>query len=292
MARSSTSAERRPAPRGRPRRTQVVAAPARAQAAPRGDGLFVGSVAKCFQVLEALNAAARPVTLTELAPLADLPRSAVQRLTHTLRALGYLRQHPVTRAYTLGSRMLEFGHTVLATDRVRERALPHLAALNRDTGETVNLMVLEGRDIVYVARFPSVHAVSVDLHVGSRLPAFCTAAGRAILAELDPARARTMLAAAPRRALTPRTVTDVAGLMDLLAHARRVGYALNDQEAVVGDISVAAALRTPGGEVTGAINIAVPTPRWKVDDVRRSLAPRVMATARAVTDDLADLPEA
>jgi IclR family transcriptional regulator, pca regulon regulatory protein len=268
-----------------------VPATHRAHAVPRDDGLFVGSVAKCFQVLEALNAAARPVTLTELAPLAGLPRSAVQRLTHTLRTLGYLRQHPLTRAYTLGSRMLEFGHTVLATDRVRERALPHLAALNRDTGETVNLMVLEGRDIVYVARFPSVHAVSVDLHVGSRLPAFCTAAGRAILAQLDPVRARAALAAAPRRALTPRTVTSVEALMDLLAHARRMGYALNDQEAFVGDISVAAALRTPGGEVSGAINIAVPTPRWKVDDVRRTLAPRVMAAARAVTDDLADLPE-
>ena len=136
--------------------------------------LFMGSVAKCFQVLEALNAAGRAVALTELAAIAQMDRSAVQRVTHTLHALGYLRRHPVTRAFTLSGRMLEFGHTVLATDRLRDKATPHLDALNRKTGETVNLMELEGQEIVYVARFPSLHAVSVDLHVGSRLPAFCT----------------------------------------------------------------------------------------------------------------------
>jgi IclR family pca regulon transcriptional regulator len=160
--------------------------------------LFMGSVAKCFQVLEALNAAGRAVALTELSAIAQMDRSAVQRITHTLHALGYLRQHPVTRAFTLSGRMLEFGHTVLATDRLRDKATPHLDALNRKTGETVNLMELEGQEIVYVARFPSLHAVSVDLHVGSRLPAFCSAAGRAILAQLDEEAALAMLAAARR----------------------------------------------------------------------------------------------
>jgi DNA-binding IclR family transcriptional regulator len=287
MARSSTSPERG----AKVGRASRAPSPSRRStvAVRRDDALYVASVAKCFQVLEALNAAGRALTLTELAPLAGLPRSAVQRLTHTLRTLGYLRQHPRSRAYTLGSRLLEFGHTVLATDRVRERALPHLAALNRDTGETVNLMELEGHDIVYVARFPSVHAVSVDLHVGSRLPAFCTAAGRAILAQVAPAEARARLAAAPRRAWTTRTVTDVARLAHLLDEARRLGYALNDQEGFVGDISVAAALVAPDGAVAGAINIAVPTPRWRVEAVRRELVPRVLATARAVAADPADV---
>ena len=175
MARSSTPAEGT-----RPQRHGTARAGAAAAEQPAArNPLFVGSVAKCFDVLEALNAAARPVALTELAALASLERSAVQRITHTLAALGYLRQHQQTRAFTIASRMLDFGHTVLATDPVRAAALPHLARLNAATGETVNLMEIEGHDIVYVARFPSVHAVSVDLHVGSRLPAFCTAAGRA-----------------------------------------------------------------------------------------------------------------
>ena len=264
--------------------------PGRARAAvddaPVVSALFVGSIARCFHVLEALNAAARAVPLTELAALSGVPRGAVQRITHTLKTLGYLRQHPRTRAYTLSGRMLEFGHTVLATDRLRERAYPVLEALNRSTGETVNLMEMEGDEIVYVARFPSVHAVSVDLHVGSRLPAFCTAAGRAMLARLDPAAATTRLARMTRKPMTSRTVTDVAELKRRLADVRRHGYALNDQEAFVGDISVAAALVDADGETVGAINIAVPSPRWRVEDVRRRLAPQVVATARDISAEL------
>jgi DNA-binding IclR family transcriptional regulator len=307
MARSSTPAERTTSSahatagrKARPSRAETGSAASAERAAgssradpdaraPRADALFIASVGKAFTVLEALNSAARALSLTELARTTGLSRSAVQRLTHTLVSLGYLRQHAPTRAYALSGRLLEFGHTVLATHRLRERAIPHLEALNRATGETVNLMEMEGAEIVYVARFPSVHAVSVDLHVGSRLPAFCTAAGRAMLAQLDTEDAAARLRAAPRRPMTARTVTDVAQILRLLAEARRSGYALNDQEAFVGDISIAAPLAARAGAVVGAINIAVPTPRWKIEDVRRKLAPKVVATARQIEGDLAGL---
>jgi IclR family transcriptional regulator, pca regulon regulatory protein len=242
----------------------------------------MGSLAKCFQVLEALNQAGRPVGLTELAQLAAMDRSSVQRITHTLRALGYLRQDAVSKAFRLSGRMLEFGHTVLATNRLRERAQPHLEALNRRTGETVNLMELEGDEIVYVARFPSLHAVSVDLHVGSRLPAFCTAAGRAILSQLDPADALGRLKAAKRTAMTPHTVTDLAGLRAALETARAQGYALNNQEAFLGDLSVAAPLLDAHGVPLGAVNIAVPTPRWHLEDVLARLVPPLLRTVAAI----------
>ena len=248
--------------------------------------LFVASIAKCFQVLETLNAAGVSLPLTEITARSKLERSAVQRITHTLKTLGYLRQHPVARGYTLSGRMLEFGYTVLTTDRLREKAYPFLEALNRSTGETVNLMELEGNDVVYIARFPSVHAVSVDLHVGSRLPSFCTAAGRAILSRLDPAHVLARLGDSPRTPMTQRTVTDIGQLTHILGEVRRLGYALNDQEAFVGDISVAAPLIDRAGAVVGAINIAVPTPRWKVDEVRRVLAPLVVKRAREISSEL------
>ncbi|CAN7393617.1 helix-turn-helix domain-containing protein [Variovorax sp. LjRoot290] len=272
-------------------RSTAAAAARKARKAGAGleSPLFMGSVAKCFQVLEALNAAGRAVALTELSAIAQMDRSAVQRITHTLHALGYLRQHPVTRAFTLSGRMLEFGHTVLATDRLRDKVTPHLDALNRKTGETVNLMELEGQEIVYVARFPSLHAVSVDLHVGSRLPAFCSAAGRAILAQLDEEAALAILAAAKRTPMTKRTVTDLPGLRAVLAKVRELGYALNDQEAFVGDISIAAPLVNRAGEPVGAVNIAVPSPRWLLADVLRRLVPDLMKTARAINDELTDL---
>lgn len=246
----------------------------------------MGSLAKCFQVLEALNAAGRAVGLTELAQLVGLDRSGVQRITHTLRVLGYLRQDPATKAFRLSGRMLEFGHTVLATNAVRERAQPHLEALNRRTSETVNLMEMEGDEIVYVSRFPSLHAVSVDLHVGSRLPAFCTAAGRAILSQIDPAEALARLKAAPRTGMTRFTVTDLAGLRQALQAAREQGYALNNQEAFIGDISVAAPLLDRLGHPLGAVNIAVPSPRWQLDDVLARLVPHLLRTAAAINKEL------
>jgi DNA-binding IclR family transcriptional regulator len=255
---------------------------ARPSRRPRSDTRFVGSIDKCFRVLEALAAARRPVALTELARRAGLDRSAVQRVTHTLHALGYLRQSPQTRAYALAARLVELGHAALAADSLRGLALPHLEALNERCGETVNLTELEGDEIVYVARFPSRHAVSVDLHVGSRLPAFCTAAGRAMLACLPAAEAEARLAAAPRAPMTDRTVRDLASLMRLLAQARERGYAINDQEAFVGDLSVATAIVDATGRPLGAINIAVPTPRWTVEALERELVPALVRCARRV----------
>ena len=249
----------------------------------QADRLFIGSIGKCFQVLEALSADGQPMTLTALSAASGLDRSATQRITHTLGRLGYLRQHPDTRAWSLGTRLLEFGHTVLANDRLRECALPLLETLNQRTGETVNLMKLEGHEIVYVARFPSRHAVSVDLHVGSRLPAYCTAVGRAILARMRPAEARALLSASRRTRLTERTTIDLAGLEKLLARARADGYSVNDQEAFVGDLSVAAAIVDRSGAPVGAINIAVPTPRWQRRTLERELAPLVVATARDIS---------
>jgi DNA-binding IclR family transcriptional regulator len=260
----------------------MPSSPARPTRTVANSALFLGTIAKGFQILEVLSAARRPIALKELSALAKMDRSAVQRVTHTLHALGYLRQDQLTRAYSLSGKVLEFGHAVLSTDSVRNKAMPHLEALNRSTGETVNLMELEDREIVYVARFPSRHPVSVDLHVGSRLPVYCSSAGRAILSRLDEETALDILAKCERVPMTPRTQTELPALRKAIAKARQVGYSLLDQEAFVGDISIGAPLVNRWGEPVGAINIALPSPRWKVDDVLRMLAPLLLRTARDI----------
>ena len=250
--------------------------------------LFLSSLAKSFMVLEVLHAAGRPVGLTELAELAQLNRSMVQRITHTLNALGYLDQHATTRALRLSSRIVELGRTVLTASRVREIAAPHLDSLKRRTGETVNLIELDGDEIVYVARYSGAHVVNVDLPVGARLPIFCTSAGRAMLSVMDESAVLAQLGRVRRSAMTPRTVTDLSALVSLVAAARQLGHALVDQETFVGGIGVAAALFDRAGAPVGAINITVPTTRWAAEEVRRSLAPQVMATARNINAEFRD----
>lgn len=250
------------------------------------DRLFINAVSKCFRVLETLGAAQRPMTLKDLTQACGLEKSAVQRLTHTLLVLGYLRQDATTRAYVLSSRLLELSHSVLAMNRVRELAEPHLRALNQSCQETVNLMELEGNEIVYVSRFPSTHPVSVDLHVGSRLPAFCSAAGRAMLAWLPQPDVDRILSG-PREPMTEHTVTDLGALRESLRAVKLDGFVVMSQEAFIGDISVAAPVFSRDGEIACAINIAVPTARWTVAQVRKTLAPVVVQCARTISNDLA-----
>ena len=250
-----------------------------------GDRLFIMSIGKCFHLLECFNTAQRALTLTELAQISHFTTSTVQRLTHTLCSLGYLRQNPNTRAYLLSSKMVEFGHSVLAADQVREIAEPHLQLLNQESRETVNLMKLEGDEIVYVSRFTSPHPVSVNLHVGSRLQAFCSAAGRAILANIPPEQAQAILAK-KRVAMTKHTVTDLRGLNAILERARRDMFVINDQEAYLGDISAAAPIFDGDGEVSSAINIAVPSSRWTAVRVNKELVPMLLDCARRISRDL------
>jgi IclR family pca regulon transcriptional regulator len=245
--------------------------------------LFVGSLAKAFQVLDAFAKAKRALRLSEVAPLAGLDRSATQRFVHTLAALGVLRQDPGSRLYSLAPRVLDFSAAFLASAPVREIALPFLEALSRRSEETVNLSELDGEDVVYIARFPSRHVVSVDLALGARLPAWCTAPGRAILAFSDEPRMRALIAAAQLTPRTPHTLTSRRRLNAAIDRARREGFALNDQEAFVGDISVAAPILGPTGAAIAAVNIAVPFPRWSTEEVRRQLAPLVIETAHRIS---------
>lgn len=253
---------------------------------PETDELFVDSVRKGFVVLEALNAARQPLRLSEIALRTGLGKSAAQRFVHTLRVLRLIRQDPKTKAYTLSPRILEYARAFFSSSVLCERAEPILRELAGETGETVNLSEIDGRDIIYTLRFPSVHSVSVDLSVGARLPAFNTAGGRAILAQWPEAEARAALLDSDRAAWTAHTRTDPEALMTELACIRTQGFALSDQEAFLGDISIAAPILGFDGRCQAAVNIAVPTPRWTCAEVLEQLRPRVMRAAARISADL------
>ncbi len=265
-----------------PEASGTPARPADEEGSEIENPLFLGTIAKCFHVLEIFNTERRAIGLTELARLSDMNTSAVQRIVHTLTALGYLQQNPKNRRLTLTSRMLEFGHTVLATHRLRERSLPHLELLRKTTGGTVNLLQLEGSEVVNIARFPGQDVVCVNLHVGSRLPAFCTSSGRALMANMKDCQAMAVLEGMSRTAMTAHTITDVAALMEKLRETRELGYSVNNEEAFSGDLAFAAPILNHDGTAMVAVNVSLPSAFWRVPEARTRIVPALLQTAAAI----------
>lgn len=249
----------------------------------RDSPLFVGSLEKGLRVLSAFDETHRSLRLTEIAVETGLDKSAAQRFTHTLYQLGYLRKDPKTKHYSLAPKVLELGFAYLRTDALVERATPFLMEANRKSEETVNLTELDGTEVVYVARVPSRHVISVDVILGTWLPAYCTAPGRAMLACLPEDEAMALLEASERVGYTPSTITDIGHLMEEIRKAAAEGFAIAAEEHYVGDLSIAAPVLDFSGRPVAAVNIAVPTGRWTVERMRRQLGPIVKRTAEEIS---------
>ena len=258
----------------------------RAKASHGGEersSLFVGSVEKAFQVLEAFRDTHRTMSMADIARAAQLDRSATQRLVHTMELLGYIRRLPESTLYGLAPKVLTLSYNYLRSRELIERAPPYLLDISRTLGETSNLQELDAHEIVFLARFPGKHLVNVDFAVGYRLPAVFTASGRAILSRLDAATRREVVRITPMNPITPYTETDAKLLMSRIDEAAEQGYSIVTNQTLVGDISVAAAITNHQGYPVAAINIAVPTTRWTVEKAKEQLLPHVQLAATSIS---------
>ena len=154
--------------------------------------------------------------------------------------------------------------------------------LVQDIHESSSAAVLDGDDIVYVLRVPAKKIMAISLGLGSRLPAFCTAMGRVLLAGLPETERRARLARAPLVARTARTVTDVDALMALLDDVRRDGHALVHGELEEGLVSMAAPIVNRTGRVVAAINVSAQDQRMPPDQMRKRLLPRLLESAASI----------
>jgi IclR family pca regulon transcriptional regulator len=258
-------------------------AKATAETGAADSSLFVQSVAKAIQVLRVFDGTRRHLSLAQIAQIAGLDRSAAQRFTHTLQQLGYLAKDPQTRLYELTPRTLEFGYSFIRSSDLVERAMPYLLHLSKETEETTNLTLLDDLDIVFVSRFMSRHGLGTDVIIGTRLPAFCTAPGLAMLAHVEDAAAAAIVDRSERRAFTPHTVVDKDAILTRLERVRQTGYALACEQIYIGDISVAAPVIGPSGHAIAALSVAVSTARWTVVKAEETLPPLVVAAAAAIS---------
>ncbi|MES1926693.1 IclR family transcriptional regulator [Salinisphaera sp. T31B1] len=250
---------------------------------PTASPLYVRSVAKAFAVLQAFDDGRQTMSLSEIASAVGMTKSAAQRFTYTLGVLGLLSQDAASRRWQLTPRTLDIGAHYLAADSLIEQATPHLVELNHRCGESVNLSRPDGLDMVFVARFTSHSRAFVHMPVGTRIPMFCTASGRAYLSSLAPARAQATIQASVLHSFTAHTLTDPERIQAAIAEAIPRGFAMASEEFYLGDLNIAAPILAADGNAIGAVNVSCPTSRWTLDRMAAEIAPMLMETVRGIS---------
>jgi IclR family transcriptional regulator, pca regulon regulatory protein len=246
----------------------------------RGSTLFVNSLRKAFAVLQVFSRERPRLTLATVTRLTGLEKSAVRRSLFTLHELGYLRRDEDTKQYSLSPKLLEFGYAYLYSDRIVERAQPFLVEAHERTGETVNLAVLDGADIILISRLPARHVVGLNIQIGIRIPAIYSASGRAIAARLPAAERHRLIAQSRFEAHTTQTVLDRDEMVRLIEATERDGYAFVQSQFFNGDISFAAAVVDGQNRPLGAVSISVPDSRMGPEKARELLLPAAVEAAR------------
>ncbi|MBA0052132.1 IclR family transcriptional regulator [Streptomyces sp. AJS327] len=216
----------------------------------------VQSLERAFDLLERMADAGGEVGLSELAASSGLPLPTIHRLMRTLVACGYVRQQP-NRRYALGPRLIRLGES--ASRLLGTWARPYLARLVEETGETANLALLDGDEVVYVAQAPSRHSMRMFTEVGRRVLPHSTGVGKALLAHTPPEEVRALLARTGMPAATEKTITTPERFLAALEQVRESGYATDDNEQEIGVRCLAVSV--PEAPTEAAVSISGPAGR-------------------------------
>ncbi|MFE9251697.1 IclR family transcriptional regulator [Streptomyces sp. NPDC007088] len=241
----------------------------------------VQSLERAFGLLERMADAGGEVGLSELSSSSGLPLPTIHRLMRTLVASGYVRQQS-NRRYALGPRLIRLGES--ASRLLGTWARPCLARLVEETGETANMALLDGDEVVYVAQAPSKHSMRMFTEVGRRVLPHSTGVGKALLAGLPPAEVRALLARTGMPAATDRTITTPDAFLSALEQVRATGYAVDDNEQEIGVRCLA--VPVPGSPTTAALSISGPAGRV-TDEATRHIVPVLQQVARELSEILA-----
>jgi IclR family pca regulon transcriptional regulator len=244
---------------------------------------FVQSLERGLSVIRAFDADHAELTLSDVARATDLTRAAARRFLLTLVDLGYVRTDG--RLFALRPRVLELGYSYLSSMSLPDLAKPHLEALSAQTHESCSVAVLDGEEIVYIARVVTRRIMRVAISVGTRFPAYATSMGRVLLANQPDAWLDSYLATATLEAITPRTITDPDRLREALMTIRKQNYGIVDEELEVGLRSLAMPIRGPSLDVVAAMNVSMHVSRGTADAARRELLPLMQTTVLAVEAD-------
>jgi IclR family pca regulon transcriptional regulator len=236
------------------------------------------SLARGLIVIQAFSQQNPQMTISQLSVRTGLSRAAVRRCLYTLTKLGFAGAEDGSR-YSLRPRMLTLSHTYTASNTLTSAAQPILERMSAALRESFSVATLDGDDIVYVARTTVNRVMAVDLHIGSRLPAYCTSMGRILLAYLPTEQLEQYLSRVVLTAHTPRTITSIDRLRLILRNIRRNGYALCDQEFEVGLRSLAVPVFTSSGRCVATINLSGNAPRLSALEMQTRFLPHLRNAA-------------
>ncbi|RYX90312.1 MAG: IclR family transcriptional regulator [Comamonadaceae bacterium] len=246
------------------------------------DFLFVNSVAKAFQFLEILDKSRPMMGFSQAARELGMEKSAVQRAAHTLWRLGYLDKVGRDGEYRLSRRCLDIGQRYLETNRLVSVTNPYLKFLRRKSNASVNLVMLDGTDVVFPIRYTSVEMMSNDLGERPRIPAYCTATGIAILSTMPDAAVAQVIADSDLRPLMPKSIWEADKILARIAKAREDGYVLGIEEDFASDITLACSVQDPSTGDIAAIGMSYLSETTEIASIVKEVSPLIMSIAREV----------
>src|SRR5436190_9981143 len=252
--------------------------------APRPGDSYVQSFARGLQVIRSFSAQAPQQTLSEVAQRTGLTRAGARRILLTLESLGYVRCQG--RQFSLAPRILDLGFAYLSSLPLWNLAEPVMERLVEEVKESCSAAVLDGPEVVYVLRVPTHKIMSINLGIGSRLPAYCTSMGRTLLAELDEPTLDALLREYPPARRTERTITDLPTLKRELATVRQQGWCLVNQELEEGLVSLSAPIRDRAGRAIAAMNISGQVNRTAPEHMLAHFLPKLRAAAAEISQML------
>lgn len=259
----------------------IIASPARRIEAFTGDPDFMTSLARGLAVIHAFQERKRQLTIAQISHRTEIPRAAVRRCLLTLMKLGYVATDG--RTWSLLPKVLTLGHAYLSSTPLAVTAQPILDRLSDQLHEACSMATLEGDEVLYLARSATPQRlISVDLSVGSRLPAYCTSMGRVLLAGLSDAALEDYLARADLQIKTSRTLHTPEALRENIAEIRRQGWVIVDQELETGLRSLAVPLHDSAGQVLAALNVGTHVSRVS----RKELETRFLPVLLQASEEL------
>ena len=246
---------------------------------------YVESLARGLAVLSSFSEERATLSLTDISQRLQLNKTTTLRLLSTLESLGYLQRDPQTKLYRPALEV------VLNGLEVRQIAAPYLRQLVDEVEETVNLAVLDNREVIYIDRVGSKHMVNVYRPIGSRLPAYCTSTGKSLLAFLPPDELEAVLRNTSWIRYTETTMITPEALKTNLALVRSRGFADSNGEMFPELRAVAAPIRQNDGQVVATVNISVPSHRVSYEKLISEFGPKVVEAARQISKALAYSPK-